>query len=336
MSDRPQRVLYVHAHPDDGSVIRILTAAGADVTVLACTGDVDVAASHTPGDSGADEYGQHHLSLGRAPARWSGLPDRRYAPTVLSREWGETEFAGALLGEVAADVAAAILEKQPDAVLSYAENGGDGHPDHVRAHEAALTAAEAVNVAFYAIDSAGSARGSVRVGSGSATVSFTRVRTTATGFMDGPRLSRFGAVALAAIVGAAVGILLTFVHQSSVTASFGSLGPVPIPWGILVSLALTTSLLAGLRLVFETRIVAGFAAAGLIAAVALLGLQPAGGSVLIPADPAGYTWTFGPIIIAALVLAWPAANRREIGPRRDIIDSYARNGPSVVKGPPHP
>jgi N-acetyl-1-D-myo-inositol-2-amino-2-deoxy-alpha-D-glucopyranoside deacetylase len=51
--------------------------------------------------------------------------------------------------------------------------------------------------------------------------------------------------------------------------------------------------------------VAGCAALGLLLAVGLLSVRSTGGSVLVPANAAGYALTYGSLVIVGLVLAWP-------------------------------
>jgi N-acetyl-1-D-myo-inositol-2-amino-2-deoxy-alpha-D-glucopyranoside deacetylase len=102
------------------------------------------------------------------------------------------------------------------------------------------------------------------------------------------------------VVGAVSGAVLTLVHQATVPIA----GTV-VPWGAIVALAITAALLAGLRIVSPTRIPALGAALGLLVTNALLALPTAGGSVLVQANLAGYAWTFGPVLIAVVVLGWP-------------------------------
>jgi N-acetyl-1-D-myo-inositol-2-amino-2-deoxy-alpha-D-glucopyranoside deacetylase len=128
------------------------------------------------------------------------------------------------------------------------------------------------------------------------------------------------AIALAA--GIVVGAVATVSHQSSVLL-FG----VGIPVGIIVALLAVTALLVGLRVLFDTRIVAGSAAVGILGVIALLSLESQGGSILIPATPVAYYWIYGPVLVAALVLAWP----RIVRPTRDKIEVTPE-----PKGPPAP
>ena len=198
MSAVSERVLFVHAHPDDetistGGTIALLLARGAHVTVVTCTrgeqGEViPPALAHLEG-SGPElasrraqelEGAIHalgvsdHRYLGSDRARWSGNPVRQYRDSGM--KWGvggaepaeivdDLALTSAAFGEVAADIAAVIADVQPDAVVSYDSNGGYGHPDHIVAHEASRRAAEIMGVAFYAIEPPPEAPGESPTGS---------------------------------------------------------------------------------------------------------------------------------------------------------------------------
>lgn len=369
MAETPERVLFVHAHPDDetlatGAAIATLVEAGAHVTVLTCTrGELGEVIPEELRHLSGEALGQHragelaaalaalgvsdHRFLGDAGARWQGRPPRRYLDSGM--RWGAKgaeplesvdglSLTAAEEGEVAADIAAVILDVQPDVVVSYAADGGYGHPDHVRTHAAARTAADVLGVAFYAVDSEGARRGPVVVdpapvldrkrraleahatqiavagdeyalSSGgpkpiAATESFTRVRTDEPSFTDYGIVARIITFVVAAGLGLFAGALLTAAHQAT-----ADVAGIPVPWGIIAGLLIVGCLLIGLRIVFESRIVALVAAVGFIGAAALLALQGAGGSVIVPDNPAGYAWTFGPVLVATVVLAWPKLAR---------------------------
>ena len=101
----------------------------------------------------------------------------------------------------------------------------------------------------------------------------------------------------AAIIGGAVGVITTFTHRQ-----------LP-PIGLIAGLLIVGALVAGFRLVFDSRIVAGAAAFGIVVAIAVLALPGAGGSVVVADGPLGYVWVAGPPIIALVVLAWPRIRR---------------------------
>lgn len=275
-----------------------------------------------------------HRYLGDENARWPGRPPRRYQDS--GQQWapdGQPTYLGvvgplSLLaadpGETAADIAAVINDVNAQAVVSYDPYGGNGHPDHERVHETARRAAEVLGVPFFAIvpaeasasasmsvdvsavlerkKSAIAAYGATPIGSIVRTERYRRIRIAREGseFANQSTAGKIGASVLAAGIGFIAGSLLTVAHQATADV-FGN----PVPWGIIAAVGLTLALLLGLRLVFETRLVPGFATVGLLTAVAFLSLQGAGGSILVPANAAGYTWTFAPAIIALGVLAWP-------------------------------
>ena len=385
----PERVLFVHAHPDDetittGAAIVTLLDRGAIVTVLTCTrgelGEViPDELRHLAGVGLCAERERElhdamtalgvtdHLFLGLGDARWEGQPPRRYLDSGMT--WGargavalETidaeSLAAAELGEVAADIAAVIIAREPDVVVSYAADGGYGHPDHVRAHDATRAAAEVMGVPFYVVDSPGSRPGLVRVTSvpvidrkraalsahrtqvivegdtfslssgGPRAIdtmeTFTRVHPTGSGFHEQSLFSRIAALVVAALLGAFTGVILTAAHQA--TAAIGS---ATIPWGIIAAVTITAAILIGMRVVFETRLVAGCAAVGLLGASALLAIQTSGGSVLVPANTAGYTWTYVPVVIAAIVLSWPRFTRPAPSIQQANIEASASKGPDL-------
>ncbi|HEY5231597.1 MAG TPA: PIG-L family deacetylase, partial [Galbitalea sp.] len=183
-----ERVLFVHAHPDDetidtGGTIARLVVSGAQVTVLTCTrgerGEVIPAdlqsALKSPSAMAKLRNAElqqamkalgvtDHRYLGDANARWSSGGPRTYLDSGM--QWGSdgaeatgevdpTTLTGAEFREVASDVAAVVLELLPSAVVSYDERGGYGHPDHVRAHDAARRAAQVYGVPFYSVLPAG-------------------------------------------------------------------------------------------------------------------------------------------------------------------------------------
>jgi len=180
-----ERVLFVHAHPDDesittGGTIALLVARGSQVTVVTCTrgerGEVipaDLAGLEGDGAALATVRTEElatalaalgvvdHRFLGGADARWVEREPRRYTDSGM--RWGENgaepaesleadALCAADLGEVAADLATVIDAVKPGAVISYDSNGGYGHPDHVRAHAAARRAAEVMGVPFWTVD----------------------------------------------------------------------------------------------------------------------------------------------------------------------------------------
>jgi N-acetyl-1-D-myo-inositol-2-amino-2-deoxy-alpha-D-glucopyranoside deacetylase len=186
--DAVERVLFVHAHPDDetidtGGTIATLVDRGAAVTVLTCTrGELgEVIPADLAGIEGTDRMAPlrerelaaalavlgvgDHRFLGDPGARWADKQPRRYTDSGM--RWGSNgraeplpDLAGDSLcaadfGDVAADIATVIDSARATAVVSYDAAGGYGHPDHVRVRQAAQRAAEVMDVPFYEIGGAG-------------------------------------------------------------------------------------------------------------------------------------------------------------------------------------
>jgi len=174
------RWLFVHAHPDDetlstGAIISCLVARGDTCLVLTATrGEMGEA---VPGSVAPNEdlvavreaeraqalrllHAEDAGYLGTAPNR-SHAPDRIYrdsgmtwlTPTLAgpSRESVSDSLYQADLNEVVADLVAAALSHGAEALVSYDNDGGYGHPDHVRCHQATQAAARAMGLPFFEI-----------------------------------------------------------------------------------------------------------------------------------------------------------------------------------------
>jgi N-acetyl-1-D-myo-inositol-2-amino-2-deoxy-alpha-D-glucopyranoside deacetylase len=376
-----ERVLFVHAHPDDetittGGTIATLVDRGAVVIVLTCTrGELgEVIPADLRQLEGSKRLAAHrerelsaamgilgvrdHRYLGSAGARWGEREPRRYTDSGM--RWGVSGHAEATesfpadslcaadADEVAADIAAVIAAVKPTAVVSYDVTGGYGHPDHIRAHEAARRAADVMEVPFFVIEAGGEIAidvSAVIARKRAALVAY-RSQVTVNGdefaLSSGPAMpiasvERFQRVRefeaspttwgeqglgvhlvtslLAIVVGAALGAILTVEHQLSVT-----MAGVPVPVGIIVSLLIVAGLLVGARLVFDGRLIALFAGIGMLGVIGVLSLASAGGGVLVPGNAAGYLLVYGTIVIVLLAVVWPASGTF----RRDKLGDTAK------------
>jgi N-acetyl-1-D-myo-inositol-2-amino-2-deoxy-alpha-D-glucopyranoside deacetylase len=120
--------------------------------------------------------------------------------------------------------------------------------------------------------------------------------------------ARTFACVVALVLGVGVGVLGTVTHPSTITVVGAS-----IPVGLIAAILVVTALMIGLRLIFDSRSPVTFAAIGVAIVLLVFAQAGPGGSVLIPADVAGYTWTFGVPLIAALVIVWPRLPTRAGG-----------------------
>ncbi|MFC7489666.1 MULTISPECIES: PIG-L family deacetylase [unclassified Knoellia] len=157
------RLLFVHAHPDDetlatGVAILHHVARGDDVHVLTCTlgeeGEVipaelahlegaagDPLAEHRRGElAGAvSVLGVTHHYLGaHADGERPAYRDSGMVGSVAFEH--PRAFAGADFLEVAELMRSTVSEIAPDVVVTYDSEGGYGHPDHIRVHDAVRAA----------------------------------------------------------------------------------------------------------------------------------------------------------------------------------------------------
>ena len=152
------RLLSVHAHPDDESskgagTLAYYRSRGTEVMVVSCTGGEegrvlnDQLAPASVAMAGRDLPGLRRIEMRNAAAvmdiqhRWLGYVDSGWP------EDGEPEpinsFASIPLEISAEPLVRVIREFRPQVLLTYDENGGYPHPDHVRTHELSIFARDA-------------------------------------------------------------------------------------------------------------------------------------------------------------------------------------------------
>lgn len=158
----PLRLLMVHAHPDDettttGATIARYRSLGVPVTLVTCTrgerGEDVIAGvpGHTD-DEEADRFGLQRIGELEGAARALGLVDTRFLGGPGT--WWDSGMADALaphprafsagdLAEQTAQLVAIVREVRPQVIVTYDERGGYGHPDHIRAHDVAVSAFDA-------------------------------------------------------------------------------------------------------------------------------------------------------------------------------------------------
>ncbi|GAA4424526.1 mycothiol conjugate amidase Mca [Actinokineospora soli] len=151
------RLMAVHAHPDDESSKGAATmakyvAAGHEVMVVTCTGgergDILNPAMDRP-EITADISSVRRQEMARAAEilgiqhRWlgfvdSGLPEGDPLPPLP-----DGCFALVPLEESVPPLVRAIRDFKPHVIVTYDENGGYPHPDHIRCHEVSVAAFDA-------------------------------------------------------------------------------------------------------------------------------------------------------------------------------------------------
>ncbi|NMN96767.1 mycothiol conjugate amidase Mca [Antrihabitans stalactiti] len=155
------RLMAVHAHPDDESSKGAATMAryadeGNDVLVVTLTGgergDILNPAMDVPGiaermdEVRREEMAEAARILG-VQQRWlgfvdSGLPEGDPLPPLP-----EGSFALVPLEESTEALVKVVREFRPHVMITYDENGGYPHPDHIRCHQVSMAAYEAAGQA---------------------------------------------------------------------------------------------------------------------------------------------------------------------------------------------
>jgi N-acetyl-1-D-myo-inositol-2-amino-2-deoxy-alpha-D-glucopyranoside deacetylase len=155
-------ILFVHAHPDDECIPTGITIAkyageGARVTVVTCTrgevGEIVVDDLKYLFDEGEEALGAHRVTEMNAAVAALGITDHHWLGGV--GRWRDSGMIGtpenddprafwqADLDEATAALTAIVRGARPQVVVTYDENGGYGHPDHIQAHRVTLAAVEA-------------------------------------------------------------------------------------------------------------------------------------------------------------------------------------------------
>jgi N-acetyl-1-D-myo-inositol-2-amino-2-deoxy-alpha-D-glucopyranoside deacetylase len=173
-----RRLLLVHAHPDDetigsGVTMAKYVAEGAEVSLVTCTlgeeGEVLVEdLAHLAADR-EDDLGPQRLvelkaameSLGVTDFtrlggdfhyRDSGMAYDENGRAVARSELRPGIFWSADLLEATLELVPIIRSRRPQVLVTYDENGGYGHPDHVQAHRVAMYAYLLAGVPTYRRD----------------------------------------------------------------------------------------------------------------------------------------------------------------------------------------
>jgi N-acetyl-1-D-myo-inositol-2-amino-2-deoxy-alpha-D-glucopyranoside deacetylase len=163
MNQQPShRLLLVHAHPDDETINNGATMAGyisqgAAVTLVTCTrgeeGEVLVPSLAHLGAAQDNTLGTYRETELDAAMKQLGVTDHLFLgePNLKYRDSGMMgtppndnpgSFWQADLDEVAGKLVKIIRDRKPQVLLTYDDYGGYGHPDHIKAHQVAMRAAQ--------------------------------------------------------------------------------------------------------------------------------------------------------------------------------------------------
>ena len=148
-------LMAVHAHPDDeasstGGILARYSSEGVHTVVVTCTNGEfgDTPGGVKPGADGHDEeqVAQIRLAELRESAKHLGVTDLEllgYHDSGMV-EWEykarPDAFCNVPLATVSARIGGLIEHYRPQVVVTYDENGGYQHPDHVHAARAAAAA----------------------------------------------------------------------------------------------------------------------------------------------------------------------------------------------------
>jgi len=173
-----QRMLLVHAHPDDetigqGATMAKYVARGTQVTLVTCTlgeeGEVLVPGLVHLASDKDDQLGQHRIGELAQAMKELGVTDHRFlggaghyrdsgmaysedGAATARPEVKEGTFWRADLREASNHLVEIIREVRPQVLVTYDDFGGYGHPDHVQAHRVATYGAVLAAVTTYRLD----------------------------------------------------------------------------------------------------------------------------------------------------------------------------------------
>jgi N-acetyl-1-D-myo-inositol-2-amino-2-deoxy-alpha-D-glucopyranoside deacetylase len=170
-----QRLLLVHAHPDDetigqGATMASYVARGTQVTLVTCTlgeeGEVLVPELEHIAADREDTLGEHRIGELTNAMKELGVTDYRflggaghYRDSGMSwdeqrratarAETKEGTFWRADLLEASDLLVDIIREVRPQVLVTYDQHGNYGHPDHIQAHRVATYATSLAAVPSY-------------------------------------------------------------------------------------------------------------------------------------------------------------------------------------------
>ena len=157
----PLTLMAVHAHPDDessstGGVLALYAEGGARTVVVTCTnGELGDGPGHVkPDEDGHDELDVANVRLAELKVACellsvsalellgyhdSGMPEWRHRHR-------DDVFCNVPVDQAAARLTSLFEQYRPDVVVTYYDNGGYNHPDHLQAHRITVAAVERTGI----------------------------------------------------------------------------------------------------------------------------------------------------------------------------------------------
>jgi LmbE family N-acetylglucosaminyl deacetylase len=139
-------VVFFHAHPDDeafytgGTMARLAAEGNRVVLVTATLGEAGLADEGLTADKPLGEVRERELMKAASVLGCSRLVQLGYEDSGMAAN-SRSAFANLDPHEPASRLADVLREERADAVVTYDENGGYGHPDHVQVHRVGRIAA---------------------------------------------------------------------------------------------------------------------------------------------------------------------------------------------------
>jgi N-acetyl-1-D-myo-inositol-2-amino-2-deoxy-alpha-D-glucopyranoside deacetylase len=174
--DHPHRLLLVHAHPDDevistGGTMARYANEHALVTLITCTlgeeGEILVPELAHLEAAQADQLGGFRWHELAAAMRELGVTDHRFLggagrfrdsgmmgtdANAKPRAFWQADADPDVFADALRAAVAVVREVRPQVLVTYDDNGGYGHPDHIMAHRVATAAVDAAADSTYAPD----------------------------------------------------------------------------------------------------------------------------------------------------------------------------------------
>ncbi|WP_405217945.1 PIG-L family deacetylase [Agrococcus sp. Ld7] len=344
MDPRLERVMFVHAHPDDetlstGAAIATVAASGGDAVVVTFTlgerGEVRPERLGAVQDVGIGELRRAELEAalralgarGRRIHGWddSGMAWHANGKAGAAPDAPPTSMSRADIDDLADALSVVIEEVDPTALVSYDADGGYGHPDHVAAHHAAVMVARRYDLPLY-VRTAHRADVSFELAPVRERVLAALAAHSSQLTVDGGDVLHVGGqrqpidrVEHYRLIEARprrstrwllrAGALLAGV----VVGVVGTFSHQQLPWGLGLSLIAAVGLITGVRAASGSRPMTIATVLGVIGVIAVIAIDPLGRGAwgtersLVPANLAGWLWSTLPVLASFIALAWPNA-----------------------------